>query len=67
MLLETDPNAFYQAARAKFDADEAFADPGPGTRGPPSGRRRETLRLWGELVELSKHYFNRIYSRSASP
>ena len=25
-LLETDPNAFYQAARAKFDGDAAFAD-----------------------------------------
>ena len=23
----------------------------------------ETLRLWGELVELSKHYFNPIYTR----
>ena len=28
-LLVSDPNAFYQAARAKFDGDESFADPGP--------------------------------------
>jgi arginyl-tRNA synthetase len=59
--LESDPNAFYQAARAKFDGDEEFA-----TR----SRRRvvtlqagdpDTLRLWTELVDLSKAYFNRIY------
>ena len=25
-LLRTDPNAFYQAARVKFDSDPAFAD-----------------------------------------
>jgi arginyl-tRNA synthetase len=63
LLLESDPNAFYQGARERFDADEAFA-----TR----ARRRvvdlqagddETLRLWAELVELSRHYFNRIYAR----
>ncbi|HET8971114.1 MAG TPA: arginine--tRNA ligase, partial [Candidatus Nanopelagicales bacterium] len=61
-LLETEPNAFYQGARAKFDSDAAFAD---------RARRRvvllqagdgETLRLWQELVDLSKVYFNRIYS-----
>jgi len=62
-LLKSDPNAFYQAARAKFDGDEDFA-----TR----ARRRvvalqsgdaETLRLWHDLIELSKIYFNRIYDR----
>ena len=60
--LESDPNAFYQAAREKFDADEAFA-----TR----SRRRvvtlqagdpDTMRLWNELIDLSKAYFNSIYS-----
>ena len=59
--LESDPNAFYQAARAKFDVGDEFA-----TR----SRRRvvtlqagdpDTLRLWGELIELSKAYFNTIY------
>ena len=59
--LEASPNTFYAAARAKFDGDEAFAD---------RARRRvvtlqagdpETLALWGELIELSKAYFNRIY------
>ena len=60
--LESDPNAFYQAARAKFEADEEFA-----TR----SRRRvvtlqagdpDTMRLWHELIELSTAYFNSIYS-----
>src|SRR6476620_3557755 len=62
-LLATDPNAFYQAARAEFDADaDGFAD---------RARRRvvalqagdpDTLRLWQELIDLSTAYFNSIYS-----
>ena len=56
------PNDFYQAARAKFDGDEEFA---------ARARRRvvtlqsgdpETMRLWEELIELSKAYFNTIYA-----
>jgi arginyl-tRNA synthetase len=55
------PNDFYQAARVAFDGDAAFAD---------RARRRvvalqagdpDTLRLWQELVDLSKAYFNRVY------
>ena len=60
----TDPNAFYQAARAKFDPadDGGFAD---------RARRRvvalqagdpDTLRLWQELIDLSTSYFNSIYA-----
>ena len=67
-LLASDPNAFYQAARAEFDADapsasgEGFAD---------RARRRvvalqagdpDTLRLWQELIDLSTAYFRSIYS-----
>ncbi|WP_151081725.1 arginine--tRNA ligase [Nocardioides cynanchi] len=60
--LRNDPNAFYQAAREAFEGDVAFAD---------RARRRvvalqagdpETLTLWQELVDLSKIYFNTIYS-----
>ncbi|NYD43338.1 arginine--tRNA ligase [Nocardioides panaciterrulae] len=61
-LLASDPNAFYQAARAEFDADtDGFAD---------RARRRvvalqagdpDTLRLWQELIDLSTAYFNSIY------
>jgi len=60
-LLETDPNAFYQAAHAAFEADSEVAD---------RSRRRvvllqagdpETLRLWQRLSDRSKVYFNRVY------
>jgi len=63
-LLRTDPNAFYQAARVKFDSDPVFA-----------GRSRErvvklqsgtdpaTMELWAELVELSKAYLRDTYAR----
>lgn len=62
LLLESDPNAFYQAARAEFDSDEAFATRSRARVVALQAGDRETLRLWAELVELSRHYFNRIYS-----
>jgi arginyl-tRNA synthetase len=55
-------NAFYQAAKATFDADPAFAD---------RARRRvvalqagdpETLRLWQILVGDTRQYYNTIYA-----
>ncbi|MFB9307779.1 arginyl-tRNA synthetase [Agromyces hippuratus] len=57
-----DPNAFYRAARAKFDASPAFAE---------RARRRvvllqagdaATLERWAELVDASKAYFRRVYA-----
>jgi arginyl-tRNA synthetase len=63
-LLRTDPNAFYQGARVKFDSDPVFA-----------GRARErvvklqsgndpgTLALWAELVDMSKAYLRDTYAR----
>ena len=39
-LLESDPNAFYQAARAEFDGDDGVRDAGPGPGGRAAGRRR---------------------------
>ena len=62
-LVETDPNAFYQAARAKFDADPEFAVRARARVVALQGGDAETLRLWRELVELSTHYFNAIYAR----
>jgi arginyl-tRNA synthetase len=56
-------NAFYQAAKQKFDDDRAFAE---------RSRRRvvalqsgdpETLRLWQLLVLDSEQYYNVIYQR----
>ncbi|TDQ55094.1 arginine--tRNA ligase [Actinorugispora endophytica] len=61
-LLKTDPNAFYQAARVKFDGDEEFAARSRGRVVALQGGDAETLRLWRDLIELSKAYFNRIYA-----
>lgn len=65
--LVDDPNSFYQAARAKFDASSPDDHESFATR----SRRRvvalqagdpDTLRLWQELIDLSTSYFNSIYS-----
>ena len=67
--LRTDPNAFYQAARAKFDATDGSPD-ADGSDFASRARRRvatlqsgdaESLRIWTNLVALSKQYFHRIY------
>ncbi len=69
-LLQSDPNAFYRAARAKFKAaDEAEPAGGAGDFAVRARRRvtllqsgdAETLRLWHEILELSKVYLNRVY------
>ncbi|HLK02382.1 MAG TPA: arginine--tRNA ligase, partial [Streptosporangiaceae bacterium] len=61
-LLRVDPNAFYTAARRKFDTDPAFAE---------RSRRRivllqsgdpETMRFWAELCELSRGYLRDTYA-----
>jgi arginyl-tRNA synthetase len=58
-----DLDAFYQGARASFDADEAFGE---------RSRRRvvllqsgdpETLRLWRVLVAESVRYFDEVYAK----
>src|SRR6266513_1370806 len=56
-------NAFYQAARAKFDGDPAFAERSRRRVVLLQGGDEETLRLWAELVDDSKHYYNMIYQR----
>lgn len=70
-LLETDPNAFYQAARVKFDTAEK-AEPA-GSQGDFNTRARKrvtllqggdeaTLAHWNKLMDRSKAYFNAVYS-----
>ncbi|MFZ1287287.1 MAG: arginine--tRNA ligase [Candidatus Phosphoribacter sp.] len=61
-LVETDPNAFYQAARVKFDGDDGFADRARARVVALQAGDGETVRLWRSLYEMSKHYFNRIYA-----
>jgi arginyl-tRNA synthetase len=61
--LRTDPNAFYQAARRRFDSDPVFADRARKRVVDLQGGDPGTLQLWQELVDLSKDYLHRIYGR----
>jgi arginyl-tRNA synthetase len=63
LLLETDPNAFYKAARGKFDAGEAFAERARARVVSLQAGDAETMRHWQRLVDLSKVYLNTIYRR----
>ncbi len=56
-------NAFYQAAKAKFDADPAFAARSRRRVVALQGGDAETLRLWDLLVSDTKQYYNTIYAR----
>jgi arginyl-tRNA synthetase len=65
-LLVDDPSAFYQAARAKFDAS-AGEEHGFATRArlrvvALQGGDEATFAVWQRLVAQSKRYFNAIYS-----
>lgn len=60
-LLKSDPNAFYQAARAKFDGSLDFADRSRSRVVALQAGDERTLRLWDQLLGLSKTYFNGIY------
>ena len=53
-LLRTDPNAFYQAARHKFDADPVFAERARNRVVELQGGDPATLKLWQEVVDMSK-------------
>jgi arginyl-tRNA synthetase len=61
--LTSEPNVFYQAARVKFDSDPDFADRARARVVLLQRGDEDTLRLWHELVDLSKSYFNRIYDK----
>jgi arginyl-tRNA synthetase len=61
-LLRTDPNTFYQSARAKFDSDPDFADRArERVVKLQSGDDPATQRLWDELMELSRDYLRDTY------
>jgi arginyl-tRNA synthetase len=63
-LLRTDPNAFYQAARVKFDSDPVFADRArERVVRLQSGNDPATMRLWQDLVDMSKAYLRDTYAR----
>jgi arginyl-tRNA synthetase len=56
-----DLNAFYQAARTKFDADPAFAERSRARVVSLHGGDPATLQLWGGLVEESERHFDNVY------
>jgi arginyl-tRNA synthetase len=56
-------NAFYQAAKVKFDADPEFAERSRQRVVALQAGDPETLRLWRILVDDSKQYYNAIYRR----
>jgi arginyl-tRNA synthetase len=63
-LLRTDPNAFYQSARVKFDSDPAFADRArERVVKLQSGTDQATMQLWEDLVDMSKAYLRDTYAR----
>jgi arginyl-tRNA synthetase len=55
--------AFYQAARAKFDSDKAFADRSRKRVVQLQAGEPETMRLWQMLVDDSMEYLRKIYAR----
>jgi len=61
-LVRTDPNAFYQHARVKFDNDPEFTERARRRVPALQGGDPATLALWHELMELSRGYFNKVYS-----
>ena len=61
-LLRTDPNAFYQSARVKFDTETDFSNRArERVVKLQSGDDPATQRLWEELMELSRDYLRNTY------
>jgi arginyl-tRNA synthetase len=56
-----DPNAFYQAARARFDADDDFKARSRERVVKLQRFDPETIALWQQLVNTSTEYFNTVY------
>lgn len=56
-------NAFYRDARAKFDADPAFADRARHRVVALQAGDSDTLALWRRLCDASRRYFADIYAR----
>ncbi len=56
-----DPNAFYRAARAKFDSDHDFKTRSRERVVKLQRFDPETIALWQQLVDTSTTYFNTIY------
>ncbi|HEX7081621.1 MAG TPA: arginine--tRNA ligase [Gammaproteobacteria bacterium] len=58
-----DLNAFYQAAKRRFDEDDEFAERARRRVVALQSGDEETLALWRRFVELSKRHFDEAYER----
>jgi arginyl-tRNA synthetase len=56
-----DPNAFYQAARARFDSEAGFADRSRHRVVLLQSGDAETRQLWQQMVDASAAYFDTVY------
>ena len=56
-------NAFYQAAKVKFDTDPASAERSRRRVVALQAGDAETMRLWQMLVNDTKQYYNAIYAK----
>ncbi|HEV2536604.1 MAG TPA: arginine--tRNA ligase [Streptosporangiaceae bacterium] len=61
-LLTTDPNAFYQAARHKFDNDPVFTERARSRLVRLQAGDQDTLVIWQRLVGISRGYLHRVYT-----
>ena len=62
-LLTTDPNAFYQAARRKFDSDPAFTERARSRLVRLQAGDPDTMAIWQRLVDISRGYLHEVYTR----
>ena len=62
-LLMTDPNAFYQAGRHKFDSDPEFAERARSRLVRLQAGDPDTLAIWQRLVDISREYLHQVYAR----
>ena len=62
-LLTTDPNAFYQAARRKFDSDPAFTERARNRLVQLQAGDPDTMAIWQRLVDISRGYLHQVYTR----
>ncbi len=62
-LLTTDPNAFYQAARRKFETKPEFTERARSRLVRLQAGDPDTLAIWQRLVDISREYLHQIYTR----
>jgi arginyl-tRNA synthetase len=62
-LLTTDPNAFYQAARRKFENEPAFTERARNRLVRLQAGDPDTLAIWQRLVDISREYLRQVYTR----